>query len=80
MMAHETLDTAMARCMPQAAQGRSNSTFDRWRQREVEFAFFGPHFGNVDVEEAVGLELLIRRIVPLDVRQLADAVALQTAV
>jgi hypothetical protein len=34
------------------------------------------------VEEAdrVGFELLLRRLVPLDIWQLADAVALQTAV
>jgi hypothetical protein len=48
--------------------------------KEMELAFFGPHFGNVDVEEAdrVGFELLPRRLAPLDIRQLADAVALQT--
>ena len=48
--------------------------------KEMELAFFGPHFGNVDVEEAdrVGFELLLRRLAPLDIRQLADAVALQT--
>ena len=46
----------------------------------MELAFFGPHFGNVDVEEAdrVGFELLLRRLAPLDIWQLADAVALQT--
>jgi hypothetical protein len=34
------------------------------------------------VEEAdrVGFELLLRRLAPLDIRQLADAVALQAAV
>jgi Trypsin-like peptidase domain len=50
--------------------------------KKMELAFFGPHFGNVDVEEAdrIGLELLLRRLAPLDIRQLADAVALQTAV
>ena len=46
----------------------------------MELAFFGPHFGNVDVEEAdrVSCELLLRRLAPLDIWQLADAVALQT--
>src|SRR3984893_3055521 len=50
--------------------------------KEMKLAFFGPNFGNVDVEEAdwIGFELLLRRLVPLDIRQLADAVALQTAV
>ena len=50
--------------------------------KEMELAFFGPHFGNVDVEEAdrIGFELLLRRLAPLDIRQLADAVALQSAV
>ena len=48
--------------------------------KEMELAFFGPHFGNVDVEEAdrVGCALLLRRLAPLDIWQLADAVALQT--
>ena len=50
--------------------------------KEMELAFFGPHLGNVDVEEAnrISFELLLRRLVPLDIRQLVDAVALQTAV
>jgi hypothetical protein len=35
----------------------------------MELAFFGPHFGNVDVEEAdrVSFELLLRRLAPLDI-------------
>ena len=50
--------------------------------KEMELAFFGPHLGNVDVEEAnrIGFEPLLRRLFPLDIRQLVDAVALQTAV
>ena len=48
---------------------------------QVELAFFGPHLGDVDVEVAdrVALELLLRRLVALDLRQPADAVALQAA-
>ena len=48
----------------------------------MELAFFVPRLGNVDIEEAdrVGFEFLLRRLAPLDIRQLADAVALQTAV
>ncbi len=48
--------------------------------KEIELPFFGPHFGNVDVEEAdrVSFELHLRRLAPLDIWQLADAVALQT--
>jgi hypothetical protein len=44
--------------------------------KEMELAFFGPHFGNVDVEGAdrVSFELLLRRLAPLDIWQLADAV------
>ena len=32
--------------------------------KEMELAFFGPHFGNVDVQEAdrIGFELLLRRL------------------
>ena len=46
---------------------------------EMELAFLGPHFGNVDMEEAdrVSLELLPRRLVPLDIWQLADAMTLE---
>ena len=41
---------------------------------KMELAFLGPHFGNVDMEEAdrVSPELLPRRLVPLDIGQLAD--------
>ena len=47
--------------------------------KEMELAFLGSHFGNVDVEEAdrVSFELLLRRLAPLDIWQLADAVALK---
>ena len=46
---------------------------------EMELVFLGPHFGNVDMEEAdrVSLELLPRRLVPLDIWQLADAMTLE---
>ena len=49
--------------------------------KEMELAFFGSHFGDVDMEEAewIGLELLFRGLAPFGVRQLADAVAPQTA-
>jgi len=45
---------------------------------EVEFAFGGAHFGNVDVEVAdrVGLELLLRLSVACHLLQPADPVAL----
>ena len=48
----------------------------------MELALFGSDLCDVDVEEAdrIGLELLLRRSVALDIRQSADAVALQTAV
>ena len=48
---------------------------------EVELALLGPDLGNVDVEEAnrVALEPGARRLVPIGVRQPADAVALQAA-
>jgi hypothetical protein len=48
----------------------------------VELALFGAHLSDIDVEEAdrIGLELLLRRPVAFDIRQAADAVALQAAV
>jgi len=48
---------------------------------EMEHTLLGPHFRDVDVEvpDRVGFELLLRRLVPLDIRQLADAVTLTTA-
>jgi hypothetical protein len=48
---------------------------------EIEFAFGGLHFGDVDVKEAdrIGLELLLRRLVAFDVRQAADPVSLKAA-
>lgn len=48
----------------------------------VQLALFGTHLGNVDVEIAdrIALELLLRRPVAIDIRQAADAVALQAAV
>jgi hypothetical protein len=41
---------------------------------EMELSFYGPHFGNIDREEAdrVSLELLPRGLVPLDIWQMAD--------
>jgi hypothetical protein len=48
---------------------------------EVGFAFGVTHFGYIDVEEAdrVAPDLLLRWLVALDLRQAADAVALQAA-
>ena len=48
---------------------------------EIELAFGGLHLGDVDMEVAdrVALELLLGRLVALDLGQAADAVALQTA-
>lgn len=48
---------------------------------EVELAFSGLELSNVDVEIAdrISLELSLRRLTPFDLRQSADAVALQTA-
>ena len=49
---------------------------------EIELALVGLDFGDIDMEEAdrVALELLLRRLVALDIRQPADVVALETAV
>ena len=48
---------------------------------EVELAFSGLELSNVDVEVAdrVSLELFLRRLAAFDLRQSADAVALETA-
>ena len=48
---------------------------------EVEFVSVGVDFGNISMEEAdrIAPELLLRWLVALDLRQAADAVALQTA-
>lgn len=48
---------------------------------QAELAFFGAHFADVDVEEAdrAGLERLARGPSAFEVRQAADAVALETA-
>jgi len=45
----------------------------------VQLALFGAHLGNVNVEIAdrVALELVLRRLVAIDIRQAADAVTLQ---
>jgi hypothetical protein len=49
---------------------------------QIELALDGLHLGDVDMEEPdrVGFELLPGRLVAVDVRQPADAVALQAAV
>ena len=49
---------------------------------EIELAFLRPDLGDVDVEEAdrVGLELLLHRLVALNVGQPTDAVSLQATV
>ena len=48
---------------------------------EIELAFLGAHLGDVDVEVAdrVALERLLGRLVAVDLRQPADAVALEAA-
>ena len=48
---------------------------------EIELALLGAHLGDVDVEVAdrIALELLLGRLVAVDLRQAADAVALQAA-
>ena len=48
---------------------------------QVELAFGGSHLGDVDMEVAdrIGLELLLGGLVAFDLRQAADAVALQAA-
>lgn len=47
--------------------------------KHVQLALFGAHLGNVNVEIAdrVALELVLRRLVAIDIRQAADAVTLQ---
>ena len=47
---------------------------------QVEFAFGGSHLSQIDVEEAdwIGVELLLVKLVTFDLRQAADAMALQT--
>ena len=48
---------------------------------EVELAFGGLHFGDVDMEEAdgIGFESLLDRLVSLDLGESTDAMALKTA-
>lgn len=48
----------------------------------VQLALFSPDLGNINVEVAdrIAFELLLGRFVPFNIRQPADAVALQTAV
>jgi hypothetical protein len=79
-MAKELSGNLGGRFIMQLDKGEFRRSIDG--DKEMELAFFGPHFGNVDVEESdrVGFELLLRRLAPLDIRQLADVVALQTAV
>lgn len=52
------------------------------RDEQVQLAFLGPHFGDVDVEEAerIGPEDLSGGVVALDLGQPADPVSLQAAV
>jgi hypothetical protein len=52
------------------------------RNKEMKLSFLGSNLRDVDVEEAdwVGFEDLSPRLVPFDLRQPADAVALETAV
>ena len=47
----------------------------------IQLSFRRSHLGDVDVEEAdrVALELPLRRLVAVHVRQPADAMALETA-
>jgi hypothetical protein len=49
--------------------------------KKVELSFLAANLGDVDVEVTyrIGLELLLNRLVALDLGQPADAVALETA-
>ena len=51
------------------------------RHKKVEFSFLAANLGDVDVEATyrIGLELLLSRLVALDLGQPTDAVALETA-
>jgi hypothetical protein len=57
--------------------GKSN----KLSHEEVELAFRGTHFGQIDMEEAdrITVELLPSRLSALDFGQPADAMAFQTA-
>lgn len=61
-------------------EGELRGTVDS--NEHVQLALFGAHLRNVDMEVAdrVALELLLGRPVAFDIRQAADAVALQAAV
>jgi hypothetical protein len=64
-----------------AGETVASTKLRRWA-RNLELAFFGPDFGDVDVKEAdrVRHELVLRRgLVPFDLREPADAVSLQAA-
>ena len=52
------------------------------RHEHVELTFGGTHLGDIDVEVAdrIALELLLARLVPLDLGQAGDIVALKAAV
>ena len=49
--------------------------------KQIELAFLRPDFGDVDMKEAdrIGLELFLRFFVTFDIRQTADAMAMQAA-
>jgi hypothetical protein len=59
-----------------------NSTKANFEVEHVQLALFGPHLGDIDVEvtDRVTLELLLRRLVALNIGQATNAVALQAAV
>jgi hypothetical protein len=64
----------------ESGTGKLRSAIDG--DEEIEFAFFCPDLGDVDVEEAdrVGLEFFLGCFFAFDFEQPGDAVALQTAV
>ena len=53
-----------------------------YADEQVHLAFGGPHFGNIDVEEAdrVALEALPLRLIAFDVRQAGDPLSLEATV
>ncbi len=69
----------LVRLLRELGEGELGCSIDG--HEEVELAFSRLHLGDVDVEVAdrVALELLLGGLVAIDLRQAADAVALQTA-
>ena len=61
----------------QLGKSELRRAIDRYEQ--VELSLFGAHLGDVDMKEAdrIGLELLLRPLVALDVRKARDVMALE---